>query len=83
MQKNWDDAIRTVLRDADGPLHYTDIAEKIAARELYPVGPNPASSVNAILCQSLLKDPKGSPYQRLGLTNRRSKNRLLEPASRI
>lgn len=64
-EKTWDDAIRKVLRTADGPLHYTDIAERIAAEGLYQVGPNPAASVNAILSGSL-KDPKKSPYQKLG-----------------
>jgi len=61
----WDEAIQTVLRDApEGVLRYTDIAEKIAERQLRRVGANPKGSVAVHLSQSL-KNPN-SPFKRVG-----------------
>lgn len=61
----WDEAIKTVLRDApDGVLNYTDIANRIAERQLRPVGANPKGSVAVHLSQSL-QNPD-SPFQRVG-----------------
>jgi hypothetical protein len=61
----WDDAIKTVLRDApDGVLHYTDIIEKIAERRLRPAGANPTGSVAVHLSRSLQN--QDSPFQRVG-----------------
>lgn len=31
---SWRDAVERVLQDAPGPMHYADIAEEIAKREL-------------------------------------------------
>lgn len=61
----WDDAVHEVLRSAEGALHYTEIAERIAQQRLRKqVGATPAATVAAILSKSLSTD--GSPYQKVG-----------------
>jgi hypothetical protein len=62
---SWHDAMELVLRKADGPLHYTEIAEQVVAQALKKVvGATPADTVAAILSTSI----KGgdSPFVRLG-----------------
>lgn len=60
----WEDAILAVLRDADGALHYSDIAEQVSEKKIKKaVGANPAASVAAILSKSL-NDEK-SPFLRV------------------
>jgi hypothetical protein len=62
----WDEAIKLVLSQANGPLHYTDIADRIFQQGLrHNVGATPANTVNAIINNSL-KEGKNSPYLRLG-----------------
>jgi hypothetical protein len=60
----WEEAIRRVLADANGALHYTDIPERIESMRLRPLGPNPNGSVAATLANSLRE--KTSPYLRVG-----------------
>ena len=61
----WKDAIRIVLSEADGGLHYTDIAEQIASRRLRrSLGATPASTVASYLSE-WLRDPS-TPYLRVG-----------------
>ena len=66
MARTWEEAIQVVLEAADEPLHYAEIAERIAAEQLYDIGenPNPAATVVAVLSQSLGKG--SSPFQRVG-----------------
>lgn len=59
---SWKEAIQTVLRDAGGLMHYTDIAAQISARGLRKSA-NPAANVSAILGLSL-KD-EDTPFVRL------------------
>jgi hypothetical protein len=69
MTKNlsWRDAIVEVLKDAAEPLHYTDIAEQIAERELKTdFGATPAASVNATMTVSLQNEGDASPFVRMG-----------------
>ena len=62
----WEEAIQTVLADADGGLHYTDIAERIIGSKLRAnVGATPAQTVAANLSTSLRDDPK-SPFLKVG-----------------
>ena len=62
----WEDAIQRVLSEADGALHYADIAERIASQGLRrSVGATPANTVNAYLTTSL-REGKKSPYLRVG-----------------
>jgi hypothetical protein len=61
----WEEAIRTVLSDADGGLPYTDIAERIVSLGLRrDVGATPAQTVAANLSTSL-REPT-SPFLRVG-----------------
>jgi hypothetical protein len=62
----WKEAIVEVLRSVDGPMHYTDIAEQIADRELRAdLGATPANSVAAVITTSL-RDADASPFTRVG-----------------
>jgi hypothetical protein len=61
----WDDAILTVLRTAEGALHYTEIAERIAQKKLRKkIGATPAATVAAMLSKSL--GDAASPFQKVG-----------------
>lgn len=66
MARTWEEAIQIVLTAADGPLHYSEIAERIASENLYDIGenPNPAATVVSILSQSLRTG--NSLFQRVG-----------------
>jgi hypothetical protein len=63
----WKEAITEILRNSDEPLHYTDIADRIAAQQLRPeFGATPAASVNATISLSLKDDGDHSPFVRVG-----------------
>ena len=58
----WDDAIRRVLAEADGALHYTDIADRIISNGLrISVGATPPQTVASRISTSLREDA-ASPY---------------------
>jgi hypothetical protein len=62
----WEDAIQRVLSEADGALHYGEIAERIGSQGLrHSVGATPASTVASYLSTSLREGEK-SPYLRVG-----------------
>jgi len=62
----WRDAIIQVLRNSSEPMHYADIAEKIAEQALRSdFGATPASTVNAIISVSLQKEGEYSPFIRV------------------
>jgi len=62
----WEDAIQRVLSEANGALHYADIAQRITTSGLRrSVGATPANTVNACLNISLHEGEK-SPYLRVG-----------------
>jgi HB1, ASXL, restriction endonuclease HTH domain len=62
----WEDAIQRVLSEADGALHYTQIAERIASEGYRrSLGATPASTVSSYLSTSL-REGKKSPYLRVG-----------------
>jgi len=63
----WREAIETVLHDAEGAMHYKDIAEEIASRGLrQKVGATPPATVISILTSSLVKEGDDSPFQKVG-----------------
>ncbi len=63
----WEDAIQRVLAEADGALHYTEIAERIVSNGLRKsVGATPAQTVASHLSTSLRENEKSSPYLRIG-----------------
>jgi hypothetical protein len=60
----WDEACQTILREASGALHYTEIADRIVAQGLREeVGATPAQTVAATISLSL-REPN-SPYVRV------------------
>lgn len=66
MDMQWQAAIEKVLDDADEPLHYTEIADRIMGAGLrQSVGATPAASVNATISMSLKNDGARSPFERV------------------
>ena len=62
---SWWEAILAVLREANEPMHYTDIADEIVSRELRAsVGATPANTVNSYLNYSLNQQGPSSPFER-------------------
>lgn len=63
----WEDAIKLVLSEVDGGMHYADVAERIAAKDLrQSLGATPASTVSSYLSTSLRELGDESPYIRVG-----------------
>ena len=60
---SWEDAMRLVLSEAGGAMHYNDIAEQVSVRGLKKVA-NPSASVAVALSKSLQQ--KGSPFLKVG-----------------
>jgi hypothetical protein len=64
---SWKNAIIKVLDDAAEPLHYAEIAERIAEGELHkPLGANPTATVASTLSVSINKDGAACPFVKLG-----------------
>jgi hypothetical protein len=63
----WREAIETVLNDATDPMHYTDIAEEIAARKLRggQLGATPANTVATVIVVSMRDEANDSPFVRM------------------
>jgi hypothetical protein len=62
----WEDAIKRVFSEADGALHYGEIAERIGSQGLrHSLGATPASTVGSHLSTSLRNEGEKSPYLRL------------------
>lgn len=63
----WRKAIERILQDADGVMHYKDIAEKIVSEGLRQnVGATPSATVSANLATSIANDGEKSPFQKVG-----------------
>ena len=64
----WIEAIKSVLADAPGPMHYTDITDKVIERGLRPegVGAIPAATVNGMMAYSINNEGTASPFVRVG-----------------
>lgn len=63
----WKEAIIEVLGEAEEPLHYVDISDKILERQLKTeFGATPAKSVSATITISLSNDGEDSPFVRVG-----------------
>lgn len=63
----WRKAIEKVLQDAEGAMHYKDIADEIVSRGLrVNVGATPPATVSANLTTSIAKDGEKSPFQKVG-----------------
>lgn len=66
MEKSWKAAIIRVLREADAPLHYSDISARILSAGYYQTeGATPAATVNAQLAHSIKHQGEQSPFLRV------------------
>jgi hypothetical protein len=60
---SWKDAIVSTLQEAGQPMHYAEIADAIAERQLRSdLGATPANSVNTTINLSMRKDGATSPF---------------------
>ena len=67
MAMSWREAISKVLSEADSPLHYSEISEKVLSRGYYTTdGATPAATVNAQISSSIKHDSENSPFIRVG-----------------
>jgi len=63
----WRKAIEKVLQDAEGAMHYKDIANEIVSRGLrHNVGATPPATVSANLTTSIAKDGENSLFLKVG-----------------
>jgi HB1, ASXL, restriction endonuclease HTH domain len=63
---SWRDAIVTVLNETTEPLHYTDIARRVAEQgPRRKLGATPAASVAAELSMSINEEGEKSPFERV------------------
>lgn len=63
----WRKAIEKVLKDAEGAMHYKDIADEIVNRGLRQnVGATPPATVSANLTTSIAREGEDSPFQKVG-----------------
>jgi hypothetical protein len=66
-EHSWNNAIKIVLSETEGGLHYTEIANRIKDSGLRKVmGATPSATVISIITTSIAKDPKASPYIKVG-----------------
>ena len=66
-EMSWKDAAKKVLEDADGPLHYQDITDRILGQGLKTTaGATPAATVNATISSAILKEGSAGAFERTG-----------------
>ena len=67
METSWKNAIVRVLLEAEEPLHYAEISERILTEGYYSTeGATPAATVNAQIASSIKHQPDKTPFQRVG-----------------
>lgn len=65
-QLHWDEAILKVLKEADEPLSYSEIAKRIIGQKLRKtVGLTPETAVGSILSMSISNHGTASPFRRV------------------
>lgn len=66
-QLTWEQAIVRVLVEAEEPLHYIEISDRIVAGEFRTsLGATPAATVASVLCTTIKRDGERAPWVRLG-----------------
>src|SRR6266542_4289128 len=76
----WKEAIIQVLMNADGPMHYVDIAQEIADKRLKTkVGATPPASVSATISVSLQNEGDESPFIKVSRGYYTVKNKTAKP----
>jgi len=67
LERTWRDAIIRVLREAQKPLEYAEISEKILTQGYYKTdGATPHSTVNAQITASIKHEGSASPFVKVG-----------------
>lgn len=67
MERTWRDAILRVLREAQTPLEYAEIAQRILSQGYYKTdGATPHATVNAQITASIKHDGAASPFVKIG-----------------
>jgi hypothetical protein len=67
LERTWRDAIVRVLREAQQPLEYAEIAERILTEGYYKTdGATPRATVNAQITGSIKHEGTGSPFVKIG-----------------
>ena len=67
MEKSWKEAIKRVLKESTGPLHYKEISERILSQGYYETdGATPTDTVNAQITSSIKHEGEKSPFIRVG-----------------
>lgn len=67
MERTWRDAIIRVLREAQKPLEYAEIAERILTQSYYQTdGATPLATVNAQITSSIKHEGPASPFVKAG-----------------
>lgn len=63
----WPDAVQKVLSESATPLHYKEVTNRVIAQRLRTsLGATPAATVNAMMAESIKRQPDKSPYIRVG-----------------
>ena len=66
-EMTWKKAILKVLQEADGAMHYKEIAEAIVNNEYRSnIGATPAATVSANITTSIKKEGEKSPFRKVG-----------------
>lgn len=67
MERTWRDAVIRVLREAQKPLEYAEISERILTEGYYKTdGATPRATVNAQITGSIKHDGTASPFIKIG-----------------
>jgi len=67
MAMSWREAIERVLQEAQEPLHYAEISERVLARGYYKTdGATPDATVNAQITGSIKHEGDKSPFVKVG-----------------
>lgn len=67
MERTWRDAIIRVLREAQTPLEYAEISQRILSQGYYKTdGATPHATVNAQITASIKHDGPASPFVKIG-----------------
>jgi hypothetical protein len=67
LERTWRDAIIRVLREAQRPLEYAEISERILTEGYYKTdGATPRATVNAQITGSIKHDGPASPFIKVG-----------------
>ncbi|WON72892.1 HTH domain-containing protein [Nitrosospira sp. Is2] len=67
MERTWREAIIRVLREAQNPLEYAEIAERILTGGYYETdGATPRATVNAQITGSIKREGSASPFVKVG-----------------